>query len=152
MQTMDNPDTSSTRTSDSHQPIRRRAVRLAAATALIALALITGGRRIDAPWIQGDEYMFIVHNPDVTGDGREEPFWRRCADIFTHVHNDLYQPIPILTYAIEWRIWGADSAAPMRLADLLIHAINAVLIWRLLARLLLRPGDAPDTAVEALCW
>ena len=123
-----------------------------AAVALVALTFYSGGRRLDAPWIQGDEHMFIVHNPDVTGEGRAEPFWQRCLGIFTHVHHDLYQPIPVLTYALEWRVWGADAVGAVRRIDLLIHALNALLIWRLFVRLL-RRRDGPDSpGLDALAW
>lgn len=112
----------------------------AMAALLVGVCIASGSAMLDAPWILGDEYIFIVRNPDVTGEGVNKPLMTRWAEIFAHMHEDLYQPITILSYAIEWTVWSGDNGAHrvffMRLTDVLIHALNACLAWLALSRLL----------------
>jgi len=128
------------------------------AAALLVIVLAAGQPALDAPWIQGDEHIFIVNNPDVTGAAPSRPTGLRWLDVFLHTHEDLYQPVTILSYAIEWSLWGAGRIFHMRLTDVLIHALNALLLWAALRALLVRllPQDrAPATGAAfalTLLW
>lgn len=102
---------------------------------LIVAAYTAGLPSLDAPWIQGDERLYIVGNPDVTGEGRSEPAPVRWLSLFTKTHGDLYQPIPILSYAIEWALWQ-DSPLHHRRIDVLLHGLNGLLLWRVMTALL----------------
>lgn len=125
---------------------------------LVVAVIWVGSPVLGAPWIQGDEHIFIVSNPDVTGVGYTEPTGVRWVDIFLHTHEDLYQPITILTYAMEWSLWGERRIFHMRLTDVLIHALNALLLWAVFRALLARlyPQDGGASAVVgwalALVW
>jgi hypothetical protein len=105
---------------------------------LLILAIISGAPDLDATWIQGDEQRFIANNPDVTGEDQTLPRWQQYLNIFAHSHDDLYQPIPILTYALEWDLWGAERVTRMRTTDVLLHAVNGLLLWGVLCALLRR--------------
>jgi tetratricopeptide (TPR) repeat protein len=105
---------------------------------LVAIVIGIGSPALDAPWIQGDERIFIANNPDVTGRGESKPTGVRAIDIFLHTHEDLYQPFTILTYAVQWAIGGEHRVFHIRLGDVLIHALNAVLLWIMLRALLVR--------------
>ena len=84
---------------------------------VIVLSVLSAGMPLmDAPWLIGDEHVFIANNSDVTGQGRTEPFSQRLLGIFTKPHEDLYQPIPILTYAIEWQVSGGKPLVTRRTA------------------------------------
>ncbi|MBU0638004.1 MAG: hypothetical protein KKB50_04005 [Planctomycetes bacterium] len=110
--------------------------RLLLAILLVLAVYVSGSPALNAPWIQGDEFIFIVNNPDVTGAGLPSGSpWRRIGRIFGKVHDDLYQPLPILTYALEWYLWG-DQPECVRRDDLLLHALNGLLLWSVLATLL----------------
>lgn len=135
---------------------RRRFALLA--LVLFVAPLISGSQWLGAPFLQGDEQIFIAGNPDVTGAGRTEPLSRRLMGIFTRVHQDLYQPLPIFTYALEWAL-AADPAASIRRTDLVLHAINGLLLWWVLVDLLVRfrgpPRPAPpldDAAAATVAW
>ncbi len=123
------------------RPVDRRFAlpgRVALGLLLATLASAAGWSNLDADWIAGDEYLFLVHNPDVTGEGASAPLGDRLVSIFLHAHGDLYQPIPIATYALEWSLWGADRVRGIRRTDVLLHALNTVLLWLAIERLLRR--------------
>jgi Tfp pilus assembly protein PilF len=131
---------------------RRRYVVVALAVVLIAAACVAGAPSLDARWIVGDEYLFIADNSDVTGVGRHEPLWWRCVQIFGHVHGDLYQPVPIVTYALEWTLWGEQRVLFMRQTDLLLHALNGLLLWAVLRQLLRRLQPSAGRVPTVLAW
>lgn len=116
-------------------------LRLGSLSLLLACLMIigtqlSGSPRIDATWIQGDERHFIANNPDVTGAGQSIPRSQQYLAIFTHTHGDLYQPLPILAYALEWDAWGKNRVTYMRFTDVLIHTANGFLLWAVLVSLL----------------
>lgn len=125
---------------------------IAAAVLVVAAVLVSGSTDLGAPWIQGDEQIFIATNPDVTGEGQDAPLWARWWRIFAHPHEDLYQPFTILTYAIEWQAWGDQRVFYMRLTDVLLHALNALLLWAALAMLLRRIAGAPALLAVGVAW
>ena len=131
---------------------RRRYGVLALAVVLVVAAYVAGSPSLDAPWIVGDEYLFIADNSDVTGAGRREPMLWRCVQIFGHVHGDLYQPVPIFTYALEWTLWGEQRVFFMRQTDLLLHALNGLLLWAVLRQLLRRLRPSAGRAPTVLAW
>lgn len=102
--------------------------------ALVAAVVWIGSPRLEAPWLQGDERIFIANNPDVTGSNGI-PLLRRLSSLFSNLQEDLYQPVPVATYAIEWSLWGDRRIERMRLTDVLLHAMNAILVWCVLHRL-----------------
>lgn len=121
---------------------------------LIAVVYVAGAPELGAPWIQGDEYIFIVGNPDVNPIAAgtvATPLKERLAHILTHVHDDLYQPIPILTYAIEWGISGGDPLR-FRRTDVLLHGINGLLVWWVLTWVLRRVAGPAARHVSMLAW
>jgi len=127
--------------------------RLGLAALLVAAVVLAGAPGLFAPWLPGDEFIFIVNNPAVTAPlaGHASP-WHYLSWLFTHTHDDLYQPIPILTYAIGWAIWP-NSATAVRITDVAIHAANALLLWRVLLVLLARlAGEARGLTGELTAW
>lgn len=127
-------------------------IRALLGAAIVAAVYGIGGERLDAPWIQGDEQIFIAQNADVTGaDGR--PLVARVFGLFGKIHEDLYQPIPIATYALEWALWGPQPVAFLRQTDVLLHALNALLFWLVAFALLRRaaPGS-PPLQVQLVSW
>ncbi|TWT42066.1 hypothetical protein RAS1_31940 [Phycisphaerae bacterium RAS1] len=126
---------------------------------LIVAVWVAGSPGLSSPWIAGDEMIFIANNSDVTGAGRAEPFVTRLLGVFTHVHEDLYQPIPIVTYALEWTLWGERRIEGIRRTDVLLHSLNALLVWNVLSVLLCRWQPDADArlrdglaAALALAW
>ncbi|MFO0838138.1 MAG: tetratricopeptide repeat protein [Phycisphaerae bacterium] len=122
------------------------------AVLLVGSTIWIGLPSMDAPWQHGDERIFIATNPDVVGANATTGGLERLLNIFTHVHDDLYQPIPILSFAIEWAIWGEQSLN-VRRDDVLLHALNGILTWAVLATLLrrVRP-EWSGGAIDGLAW
>lgn len=119
---------------------------------LVGAVVWVGSPALDAPWIQGDERIFIANNTDVTGAGISEPTGVRAIDIFLHPHEDLYQPFTILTYALQWALGGENRVSHIRLADVLIHALNALLLWAVLRALLKRLYPQADGLAATTGW
>ncbi len=126
------------------------------AALLIIFVVVVGLPGIEAPWLPGDEYVFVVRNPHVNpeADALEPPgslatrLWR----LTTSVHEDLYQPVPMIAYALEWALSGG-SAAVARMTDLALHAINAVLVWAVLGCVLTSIAGVPWTRQTlAVAW
>ncbi len=122
---------------------------------LAAAVYVAGSPGLDSPWIQGDEFVFIVTNPDVNpaADPEHEPapLGSRLAAIVTKVHDDLYQPIPILSYAVEWDLTGGEPLS-FRRTDLLLHVLNVLLLWWVLATLLAPDGRAGSAPTSVVAW
>jgi tetratricopeptide (TPR) repeat protein len=133
-------------------PRSRRALHWFLGLLLVAAVVLVGSPALDAPWIQGDERIFIANNPDVTGLGVSEPTGFRGIDIFLHKHEDLYQPFTILTYAIQWAVGGANRVFQIRLGDVLIHALNALLLWAVLRALFGRLYPEGNAVTVMTSW
>ncbi|MCK4342877.1 MAG: hypothetical protein KAY37_14275 [Phycisphaerae bacterium] len=135
-------------------PASRRLVLGLGITLVLAL-YIAGSPSLDAPWIQGDEFIFIVDNPAVNPaadpDHAEAELGTRLLGILMSVHEDLYQPIPLLTYALEWEL-TSGRAHSFRRTDLLLHALNALLLWWVLATVLRQEQWARSVRVSVVAW
>jgi tetratricopeptide (TPR) repeat protein len=74
-----------------------------------------------------DDDLMLTHNPLIkAGDGlRLIWFTNKPTDFFPLTYTDLW---------IEWRMWGMNAAG-YHLTNILLHAVNAVLLWRVLVKL-----------------
>jgi tetratricopeptide (TPR) repeat protein len=135
-------------------PARLAAALLSAlgAALLAVVVYFSGAVGLDAPWIQGDEFIFIAGNPEVTGADDARPFLLRCAGTFGHAHEDIYQPITILSYALEWALWGDARVQRIRQTDVCIHILNALLAWAALSALLVRFSGATRPICLLVGW
>jgi len=114
-----NPETAS------ESPIApRRQVLLAAAILAIAFLAYIPAMRGGFLW---DDYSFLKDNWLIHVPDGLQRFW------FTTQAED-YFPLTSSTLWVEWRIWG-DHAAGYRVTNVLLHAVAAVLLWRVLRRL-----------------
>jgi tetratricopeptide (TPR) repeat protein len=98
---------------------------------LLALVLVIATFAAYQPmWHAGfiwDDDILIIDNPLIkTSDGLRR-LW-----VTTESQN--YYPLTWSLCWLEWRLWG-NSAAGYHVANVLLHAINAVLLWVILRRL-----------------
>lgn len=140
-------------------PLRLPHIRtFAIAALLVGVVVYAGSRDLNAPWIQGDEHIFIAGNADVTDAPSGWRHFAHALAIFSKRHEDLYQPFTIWTYALEWNLWPEHRVSVVRGTDVFLQAVNGLLAWSVVAALLRRFGDAPAPwahdlgAAAALMW
>jgi len=90
-------------------------------------------------WVNWDDGVFLLDNPAFRGFGPGHLRW-----MFTSTLNGPYQPLPWLTYAADFSLWGLAPAG-YHLTSLLFHAANATLAFFLARKVLglCRPPDSP---------
>jgi Tfp pilus assembly protein PilF len=124
---------------------------LAPAAALIAVVFVAYSPVLRGGWIWDDDY-YVTHNATLRS---LEGLWRIWTDIGAVPQ---YYPLTHTTFWLEWRLWGAEPAG-YRVANVLLHCANALLIGIILRRLAV-PGwwIAPwlfalhPVHVESVAW
>ena len=105
----------------------------------VAAALAMGLPTLRGTFVGGDDQRLVLNHVLVN-----HPSILHAVQLFTIVHRDLYQPLPLLTFSAEFLItdWlglfrsGVEGGAWLfHLDNVLLHAINAALVWLLIARL-----------------
>jgi hypothetical protein len=108
-----------TKTSFAHQPWLL-ALALAIVTFVVYLPALGGG-------FVFDDDSLIIHNRLIHANDGLYRFW------FTTEAPDYY-PLTWSLWWMEWRLWG-DNATGYHVVNVLLHAVNAILIWTILQRL-----------------
>lgn len=98
-----------------------------------------------------DDDAYIHANPLVHATDGVAKFWFSTKPVD-------YYPLTLTTFWLEWRIWGMN-AGPYHIANILLHAIGIVLLWRVF-RLLQVPGawfaalvvGVHPVCVESVSW
>lgn len=108
----------------------------AALTLLVALA---HGLSLRSGFIV-DDFPLIVHSPVVTEGGH----WREIftGDYFRNPAKAvLWRPVAVASFALNWALCGPRAAA-FHAANVALHGLNALLVWRLVLALTALPGAA----------
>jgi tetratricopeptide (TPR) repeat protein len=74
-----------------------------------------------------DDDLLVTENPLVKGADSLPYVWASSASTD-------YTPLTITAFWLQWRLWG-DNAAGYHLVNILLYAISALLLWRVLERL-----------------
>jgi tetratricopeptide (TPR) repeat protein len=74
-----------------------------------------------------DDDLLVTENPLVKGADSLPYVWGSAAATD-------YTPLTITAFWLEWRLW-AENAAGYHLVNILLQALSAVLLWRVLERL-----------------
>ncbi|HNW08922.1 MAG: tetratricopeptide repeat protein [Verrucomicrobia bacterium] len=105
---------------------------------LILLVVLLYLPSLSAGFIWDDDVM-LTNNPLVKAA-------RGLYDIWFSTTLPDYFPLTSTTFWLEWRLWGMRPFG-YHLTNVLLHALGAVLLWRVLARL-----AVPGAWVAALVW
>ncbi len=101
--------------------------------ALVGAGLVVGWPALDGGFLGSDDEHLILNHALVN-----HPSLAHAVELFATEHRDLYQPIPLLTFQIEFALFagGLDAlAAAMHRTNLAIHILNGLLVWVLFRRL-----------------
>jgi tetratricopeptide (TPR) repeat protein len=121
---------------------------LQGAVILAAVAVIYAPARRGG-WLW-DDNSELTTNLDLRG-----PWWK----LWSAPTSPDYFPLKSTVQWIEWRLWQQDSTLGYHLTSIGLHAVSALLVWRLLARLGLRLAWVGGLlfaiyplAVESVAW
>jgi len=107
----------------------------------VVLALVAMGPSVRSDFLPGDDDYFVRNFTLVS-----KPSLANLMRLFTVVHRDLYQPVPMLSFAIDTAIFGG-RAWGYHLTNVLWHALAAALVWALVRLRWERPLLATMVAV-----
>ena len=104
-----------------------------------------------------DDDLNLTENPLYRGLGPAQLRWIVTTRVGGH-----YQPLTWLSFALDYTLWGMDPAG-YHLTSLALHAVNTLLVYRLVGRLIPWAGVGPRLAgallfglhplrVEAVAW
>ena len=120
-----------------HGPIRRT---IPGAAAIAALVLVAYLPALQAGYIWDDDW-YLTANPHVQSpDG--------LSRIWVPGYTPQYYPLVFTSFWIEHALWDMEPAG-YHLVNILLHAVNALLVWRVMRRLGL-PGAWLIGAVFAI--
>jgi tetratricopeptide (TPR) repeat protein len=119
-------------------PARRRA--WLAGLALVGLTLLVYGPAMRSGFLWDDE-SFLTENPLIRAPDGLRRLWASTEP-------PDYFPLTSTMLWIEWRVWG-QTPAGYHVVNVVLHALSAVLLWRVLRRLEV-PGALLAGAIFAL--
>ncbi len=109
------------------EPRRRRVAEAALVLTLVLAAVASYGPALTAGWIWDDD-DYVTHNDTLRDlDGLRRIWFEVGA-------TPQYYPLVHTTFWLEYRLWGLEPAG-YHTVNVLLHALNALLLWRLLRRL-----------------
>ncbi len=108
---------------------------------LLVIGVVAGWPSIHGGFLSGDDYHLIRDHVLVN-----HPSLEHAVKLFTIVHRDLYQPIPLLSFQIDFAIIRQLGLQPVtdgpqagawvfHLTNILLHAINGLCVFFVVARL-----------------
>ncbi len=111
------------------------------AVSLVVLGLVAGLPALQGGFLTGDDYHLVRNHVLVN-----HPSLEHAAKLFTIVHRDLYQPVPLLSFSIDFAIIKTLGLQPVaegpqagawvfHLTNVCLHALNTLLVFWAVRRL-----------------
>lgn len=117
-------------------------VRAATLAAVLLLAVFAHGACADHGFVY-DDHRFIVHNPAIRTLAHPERFLDPAtASAASGVEPDVWRPLRTLLFAVDHALFSL-SPRGWHVVSLLVHLLNAALVFRLLLRLTAPGASAP---------
>lgn len=104
----------------SRQNNKRRIIAQATLVVIVFAAYISS---LDYGFVNWDDLRYIERNPYLKG-----PFFSQILEIFTNFYNSNYLPLHLLSYLIDYKIWGLNPVG-YHLTGIILHAISSALIF-----------------------
>ena len=76
-----------------------------------------------------DDYKYVVNNPDIRGFSPEN-----LKAVFSRYYIGNYAPFHLISYMLDYQLWGLEPAG-YHFGNILLHALNGALVYRLLLKL-----------------
>ncbi|MGD8240856.1 MAG: tetratricopeptide repeat protein [Armatimonadota bacterium] len=102
---------------------------------LILVALVAGGIFVNALGAEflWDDHYIIVDNEQIRDLGQAARsfglgYWRRIREIGGPMAYRDYRPVPEMSFAADYAIWGARPVG-FHISSILVHAANSVLVY-----------------------
>ena len=135
------------------RPTRRQYYALLAAVFLAAVVM--GAPALRGGFLRGDDIQLVRDHVLVN-----RPSMQHAVELFRHVHRDLYQPVALLSFSLDFAVLRALGLTPdvgrctsgawvPHLTNILLHAANAVLVCLWLRRI---TGRMPVAIVAAMIF
>ena len=114
------------------------------AVMVAAAALVMGAPTLKGTFVGGDDHRLVLDHVLVN-----HPSPAHAAKLFTILHRDLYQPLPLLSFSAEFAVAiplglfdesVKGGAWLFHLSNVLLHAVNALLVFQLIRRFESRDG------------
>jgi len=101
---------------------------------VVAAAVVTATPSLTGQFVGGDDLRLLLEHPLVS-----QPGLTSAGKLLVSAHHDLYQPLPMLVYMAEYWAYGQQPLG-YHIDRLILHAINALLVWLLVWALSRRMG------------
>ncbi|HTL48919.1 MAG TPA: hypothetical protein VL688_12735 [Verrucomicrobiae bacterium] len=106
-------------------------------------AFIVFGRSVQYDFVNWDDDLYVTRNASI-----RELNVRNLEDWFVHPYVSLYVPLPMLSYALNYKAAGLDPSA-YHVTNVILHAANGVLVFLLYLAFF---RDAPLSFLGALAF
>ncbi|MCP4249937.1 MAG: tetratricopeptide repeat protein [bacterium] len=128
------------------RPATRRLLLVAAV--IFVVGVVMGLPGLAGEFLSGDDVHLVLNHVLVN-----HPTLSHALQLVTIIHRDLYQPVPMLSFSLDFLIirtlgLTAETTGPdaggwvFHLTNIIIHAVNAVLVFWLFSRLQRRQAVA----------
>ncbi|HTF91205.1 MAG TPA: tetratricopeptide repeat protein [Planctomycetota bacterium] len=115
-------------------------------TCVFALSWLPYLPALSQGWVDWDDNFNFTTNPNWHGFSKQNLDWMWSTTFLGH-----YQPLSWLSFALEYTLWG-PSPERMHLVNVLLHALNAVLLARLVTRLIAWSSGARPGGESMSAW
>jgi Flp pilus assembly protein TadD len=131
-------------------------LRLAICAALIAITWAVFGQTLGHGFVNFDDPLYVSENDHV----RAGLNWYGVVWAFTHIHSHNWHPLTTMSHMLDCQLFGLRPGAH-HFVNVLLHSVNVVLLFVLLAQITERPWSSGFVAaifaihplrVESVAW
>ncbi len=106
---------------------------------VFATAVLMGLPTLQGSFVGGDDFRLVLNHVLVN-----HPSLAHAIELFKIIHRDLYQPLPMLSFSLEFALGDAlnlfeegweGGAWLFHLTNIILHGLNAAAVWCVIAML-----------------